>query len=109
MTKGELDGGGSSGGEAAHDDPFELHVVKEGGVGVGLVGDRGALGHGRAEVAEPCRSDGPVFRPEPEIDQIAHIVVAAEHAVAQEDRYAVALVDVLECAPAGVDGCGRHG
>jgi hypothetical protein len=109
MTERELDGGGSAGGEAAHEDPFELKVVQESGVGVGLVDDRGALGHGGAEVAEPCRSDGPVLSPEPRIDQVADIVVAAEHAVAQEDGYAVALVDVVDCAPAGVDRGGRHG
>jgi hypothetical protein len=86
MTERELDGGGSPGGEAAHDDPFELKVVQKSGVGVGLVDDRGALGHGRAEVAEPCRSDGPVLSSEPKIDQVANVVMAAEHAVAQERR-----------------------
>jgi hypothetical protein len=52
VTQRKLDRRRPTSGEPECDDPWQLEMVEQRHVGVGLVGRCGLLGHGRAEVAE---------------------------------------------------------
>jgi hypothetical protein len=79
-----------------HDDLAQAEAVEQGGVDVSLVGDGRTSWHSRAEVAEPGGGDRSIVGAEPEVDEVADVVVAAEDPVAEEDRNADTVIDVLD-------------
>ena len=90
-----------------------VEVVNAGTEAVDLTGwtvmDNDPVGHAAdvtpvaaGTLLAPCAYfvfDGPVVRPEPELDELADVVVSSQHAVAEEDRDSATLVGVLERSP----------